>query len=105
MHRGRSDTAANANAISDAPREFASEFWAQNLKLRKINSLAIANGFASEISKISFSLRKFLANGRLRQNSLAIATMAWCTQGWGGGSQFDPRKMLQELPRNAPERI
>ena len=32
-------------------------------------------------SKNSFSLRKFLANGRLRQNSLAIANaMAWCTQ-------------------------
>ena len=33
------------------------------------------------MAKISFSLRKFLANGRLRQNSLAIANaMAWCTQ-------------------------
>ena len=26
VHRGRSDTAANANANSDAPRKFASEF-------------------------------------------------------------------------------
>ena len=26
VHRGRSDTAANANANSDAPREFTSEF-------------------------------------------------------------------------------
>ena len=45
------------------------------------NPLANANGFANEMAKISFSLRKFLANGRLRQNSLAIANaMAWCTQ-------------------------
>ena len=49
-------------------------------KLR-INPLAIANGFANEIAKILFSLRKFRANGRLRQNSLALANaMAWCTQ-------------------------
>ena len=87
MHRGRSDTAVNANANSDAPRKFASEFSAPNLKqeaanyaLRR-NSLANANGFANEIAEISFSLQKFLANGRLRQNSLAIANaMAWCTQ-------------------------
>ena len=47
----------------------------------RINSLAIANGFAKEVAKLSFSLRKFLANGRLRQNSLVIANaMAWCTQ-------------------------
>ena len=77
MHRGRSDTAANANANSDAPREFASEFWPPNLKekaanyaLRR-NSLANANGFANEMAENSFSLQKVLANGRLRQNSLA----------------------------------
>ena len=35
MHRGRSDTAANANANSDAPREFASEFWPPNLNLKE----------------------------------------------------------------------
>ena len=87
MHRGRSDRAANANANSDAPRQFASEFSAPNLKQKaanlalRRNSLANANGFANEMAKISFSLRKFLANGRLRQNSLAIANaMAWCTQ-------------------------
>ena len=87
MHRGRSDTAANANANSDAPQKFASEFLAPNLKQKaanwalRRNSLANANGFANEMAKISFSLRKFLANGRLRQNSLAIANaMAWCTQ-------------------------
>ena len=45
------------------------------------NSLANANGFANEMAKSSSSLRKFLANGCLRQNSLAIANaMAWCTQ-------------------------
>ena len=45
------------------------------------NSLANSNDFANEIAKMSASLRKFLANGRLRQNSLAIANaMAWCTQ-------------------------
>ena len=45
------------------------------------NSLANANGFANEIAKSLSSLRKFLANGSLRQNSLAIANaMAWCTQ-------------------------
>ena len=33
------------------------------------------------MTQISLSLRKLLANGRLRQNSLAIANaMAWCTQ-------------------------
>ena len=84
MHRGRIDTAANANANSDAPRKFASEFLPPNLKekaanqaLRR-NSLANANGFANEIAKISSSLRKFLANGHLRQNSLAVAdATAW----------------------------
>ena len=54
-------------------------------KLRKAlrrNSLANANGFANEIAKMSSSLRNLLANGSLRQNSLAIANaMAWCTQG------------------------
>ena len=45
------------------------------------NSLANANVFANEMAENSFSLRKFLANGRLWQNSLAIANaMAWCTQ-------------------------
>ena len=44
------------------------------------NSPAHANGFASVV-KIAFSLRKFLANGSPRQNSLAIANaMAWCSQ-------------------------
>ena len=64
MHRGRGDTAANANANSDAPRKFASEFQPPNLKekaanlaLRR-NSLANANGFANEIAKISSSLQK-----------------------------------------------
>ena len=33
------------------------------------------------LASLKFSLRKFLANGHLRQNSLAIANaMAWCTQ-------------------------
>ena len=56
------------------------------------NSLANANGFANEIAKISSSLRKFLANRSLRQNSLANANaMAWCS--WGlatskGRAQF-----------------
>ena len=72
MHRGRSDTAANANANSDAPRKFASEFWLPNLKAKaanlalRRNPLANANGFANEIAQISSSLRKFLANGSLR---------------------------------------
>ena len=39
----------------------------------RIISLAMANGFANEIAKISFSLLKLLANGRSRQNSLMIA--------------------------------
>ena len=82
-----SDTIANANANSDVPRKFASEFLPPNLKQKaancalRRNSLANANGFANEIAKISSSLRNFLANGSLRQNSLAIANaMAWCTQ-------------------------
>ena len=37
MHRGRSDTAANANANSDAPQKFASEFLAPNLKQKAVN--------------------------------------------------------------------
>ena len=104
MHRSRSDTAANANANSDAPREYASEFLPPNPKEKaanqalRINSLAIANGFAKEVVKFSFSLRKFVANGRLRQNSPAIANaMAWCTQFQtnhvvisGGGFGSDP---------------
>ena len=35
--------------------------------------LAKANGFANDIAKISSSLWNFIANGSLRQNSLAIA--------------------------------
>ena len=58
MHRGRSDTAANANANSDAPRKFASEFYLPNLKEEAANSvlrrhsLANANGFANEMQKL-----------------------------------------------------
>ena len=37
------------------------------------NSPATANGFANELTKLSLSLRKLLANGCLRQSSLAIA--------------------------------
>ena len=66
MHRGRSDTAANANANSDAPREVASEFWPPNLKpktanetLRR-NSLANASGFANEMAEIRSRCRNSL---------------------------------------------
>ena len=37
----------------------------------------MANGFANEMAKISFSLWKFLANGLLQQNSPAITIMRW----------------------------
>ena len=37
MHRGRSDTVANANANSDAPRKFASEFSPPNRKEKAAN--------------------------------------------------------------------
>ena len=94
VHRGRSDTAANANANSDASQEFASEFCPPNLKQKaansalRRNSLANANGFANQIAKVSSSLRKFLANGSLRRKSLAIANaMAWCTQARGPGQE------------------
>ena len=57
MHRGRSDTAANANANSDAPRKFASKFSgpisnreAANEAMR-VNSLATPNGDANENAK------------------------------------------------------
>ena len=86
-HRGRSDTAANANANSDAPRKFAGEFLAPKSQTKSCE-LGVAMEFASECDffcegngTISFSLQKFLANGWLRQNSQAIAhAMAWCTQ-------------------------
>ena len=67
------------------------------LLFSKKQTLGGPGGFANEIAKISFSLRKFLANGPLRQNLLAIANaMAWRTQSgtavqMGGvlqGSQF-----------------
>ena len=38
VHRSRSDRAANANANSDAPRKFASEFSPPNLKQKVANS-------------------------------------------------------------------
>ena len=87
VHRGHSGTVANANANSDAPRRFASEFRPPNLKekaansaLRR-NSLMNAKVFANEMANVSSSLWKFLANGCMRQNSLAIANAtAWCTQ-------------------------
>ena len=41
----------------------------------RINSLAIANSFANEMAKVSFSLLKALANGRLRQTPLAIGIL------------------------------
>ena len=51
------------------------------IKLCELKLLGIANGFANEVTKKTFSLRKFSANGRLRRNSLAIAkATAWCTQ-------------------------
>ena len=59
-------------------------------ELLQINSLATANGFANDMAKISFSS---LANGYLRQISLAIANaMAWgCTQLTPSNFQrFDP---------------
>ena len=37
-----------------------------------MSSLATANDFANEMANFSFSLRSILANGYLRQNSLAI---------------------------------
>ena len=49
-------------------------------KLLGMNSLAVGEWFANEMAK-SFSLRKLLANGSLRQNALAIVNAtAWCTQ-------------------------
>ena len=72
MHCGHSDTATNADANSGALRKFASESSPPNLKEKvanfalRIYSLAIADCFANEAAKISFSLRKFLANGPLR---------------------------------------
>ena len=71
MHHGRSNTAANGNATSDATwnslANFASKSQrkAANYALR-INSLVIANCFVNEMAKNLFSLRKLLANGRLR---------------------------------------
>ena len=64
MHRGRSDTAANANANSDALQNFASEFWPPNLKEKtanhalRIKSLAIVDGFAIEIARNFCSRRR-----------------------------------------------
>ena len=56
-HRVRSDVPANANAISETPRKFVSEFSPPNLKQKVTNSalrrnaLANANGFANELRK------------------------------------------------------
>ena len=87
MHCGRSGTAANANANSDAHRYFASEFEPPNLKqevanevLRR-NSLANTTCFANDMANILSLLLKYFANGSLRQISLAIPNaMAWRTQ-------------------------
>ena len=110
MHRGRSDRAANTNLNSDSRRKFGSEFHPPNLKEKAANSVlrrnsqANATGFANEIAKIPSSLRKFLANGSLRQISLAIANaMAWCTQSRGraGVIRADvPGQKLCAGPRN-----
>ena len=82
MHSGRSDTAANANVNSDAPQNSLANFsQSQRKSCGSSAAKLIASGFANEIAKCSSSLYKFLANGRLRQNSLAIANAtAWCTQ-------------------------
>ena len=59
VHRGCSDTPANANANFDAPRKFASDFLPLNIKQKaanyalRRNSLANASGFANETAKIS----------------------------------------------------
>ena len=59
------------------PEEFVSEFAGR----AKSHTKGCKKGFANAMAKLLFLLRKFLANGRLRQNSLAIAhAMAWCTQ-------------------------
>ena len=61
--------------------------------------LANANCFANEIAKISSSLRKYLANGSLRQNSLAIANaMAWCTQLGKSGKNPKNLRRVSETP-------
>ena len=57
MHPARSDTIATANANSDLPPNLKEKI--ANCALR-INLLAIANGFANEMAKISFSLQNSL---------------------------------------------
>ena len=47
VHRGRSDTAASANADSDAPQKFASEILAVKSQ-RNSCELSVAKEFASE---------------------------------------------------------
>ena len=57
-------------------------------------------GIRQRMPKISSSLRKFLADGSLRQNSLANANaMAWCTR---DGPLFFPRSHREICTRNRP---
>ena len=66
---------------------------------RPPSRLATANGFANEMVKISFSLQRFLANGRLQHNSLAIANAtAWCTQVRRGVWKGSPQGEKKEFP-------
>ena len=66
-----------------------------------------ANGFANERAKILSSLQKLLANGSLRQNSLAIANAkAWCTQ--SEGKKYTPKgfsALKTQVPQQAKKRF
>ena len=74
VHRGRRNTAANADANSDTPRKFTSVLILchQILKRKfanealRINALAIANGFANDMATAA----QIPCDGRLWQNSL-----------------------------------
>ena len=58
VHRGRSDTVANANANSDAPREFACEFLATKSQTKGCE-FSVANEFACECECFTHEMRKF----------------------------------------------
>ena len=105
---GRSDTAANPNANSDALWEFASEFGPHNFKqpncewsVRK-NSLANANGFANEMAEHSFSLAN--ANGfanEMTEHSFSLRTfLAFATFATNFASDSECDGLVHSVPKS-----
>ena len=90
VHRGRSDRAANANANSDAPREFASNFvLPPHFKRKTVNKvvrgnlLAFANAFVNEIAENPCEWMSFATKFTSDCECDGVVHLGECRPDWG----------------------